>query len=150
MFDSWEYVVDNTNILELIKKGINKYNDNVDDSFYNEEDIENYYDNLYYENNEKSYEEFILSWVGEYIATEIYDLSLNNRYNLTSKWHEDFRKKLDNDENFFNTSWYENLTFKNIGSNFNIESFITYDNIIEYTNLKELIINHTKNFFKYL
>lgn len=175
MSEYWKHIVDNTNILELINKGIEHFNEYVDedetvggaDEFYSQESIDIYHEDLRIYNNDKSYENYILSWVGEYIATEVYNLSLNNKYDLESEWYEEFMSRLQNDDEVTEYKvydpdyikymeeadedyklWSDALLF-NEDNDFDYE-IMDFDDIINNTNIKELLITHTKKFFKNL
>jgi hypothetical protein len=155
MNEDWDFIVKNTNIIELIKQGIINYHKNTDNN-YSEEDSTYYFEcGGYYSNNQKSYEEYILSCIGEEIAIEIYNLKLNNEYYSNNEKYQIFINKLENDSEFFITDWGNDLEYidnytEEIYIHDNIGEFFNFDNIINKTNIKKIITNHCKNFVKYL
>lgn len=157
MCEYWDYIVNNTNVLKLINNGIENYiNDEVDYSFYTEEDIDYFYEVISRDTDDiDTYADYILTILGEQIASSIYNLKLNTNYDLNSEWYKDFKNKLEyGDGKFWDVDWGTKLKFsKNYIENeyydYNIKDFITFDNIIDSTNLKSLIISHLKNYFKY-
>lgn len=155
MNKDWEFLVSNTNLLDLIKQGIISYHKNTDNN-YTEEDITYYFEcGDYYTNNQKSYEEYILSCVGDEIAISIYDLKLNKDYYVDDEKYNYFLNKLEKDTEFFITEWGSSLEYNNdyteeMYSFDNMGEFFNFDNIMDKTNIKKLITNHCKNFVKYL